>query len=335
MHSFWLGPLGALLAWYIGAPAPFLTGPTTVCSIAAVLGLRFFVPEPIKNLSFVIIGLTMGSNVTPESLIQASKWPFSIICMLASVILITILGKHFLINLLSMDKRSSTLASSPGHLSFVLSISSDIKGETAQITIIQSTRVLTLTLLTPLIVMLTNDNVVLGRLINSNELIPFLDLFILMAASILSGYFIQKTRIPAAYLIAGMCCSTLSNGTGLTLGEVPPFFSILAFVILGTLIGARFVSVNVLQLRSSFFGGVLLTLIGAFFSLLFAYITYKITGLNFVETIIAFAPGGLETMVAMGTLIEADPTYVAIHHITRIFFLSFLVPFLIYKKDLR
>jgi len=233
-----------------------------------------------------------------------------------------------------MDKRSSTLASSPGHLSFVLSISSDIKGQTAQITVIQSTRVLTLTLLTPLIVMLTNDSVVLGRMINLNELMPFLDLFMLMAVSILSGFFIQKTRIPAAYLIAGMCCSTLSNGMGLTQGEVPPFFSILAFVILGTLIGARFVSVNVLQLRSSFFAGVLLTLIGAFFSLLFAYITYKITGLNFVETIIAFAPGGLETMVAMGTLVEADPTYVAIHHITRIFFLSFLVPFLIYKKNL-
>ena len=55
-------------------------------------------------------------------------------------------------------------------------------------------------------------------------------------------------------------------------------------------------------------------------------------GLNLVDCIIAFAPGGLETMIAMGTLVNADPSYVAIHHISRIFFLSFLVPFLIYKK---
>ena len=335
MHSLWLGPLGALLAWYIGAPAPFLTGPTTVCSIAALVGLRFFVPEPMKHLSFVIIGLVVGSNVTPESLILASKWPFSLICMLASIFLITIFGKYFLSNLLSMDKRSSVLASSPGHLSFVLSISTDIKGDTAKITVIQSTRVLTLTLLTPLIVMLFTENSLFEQTNETNKLIPLFDLSLLMAVSILLGFFGQKTKIPAPYLLAGMFCSTLSNGTDITSGEVFPMFSIIAFVILGTLIGTRFVSVNLSLLRSSFFGGVLLTLIGAFFSFLFAYITYKITGLNFVDTIIAFAPGGFEIMVAMGTLVEADPAFVAMHHIIRMFFISFLVPFLIYKKDLR
>jgi len=334
-HSLWLGPLGAILAWSISAPAPFLTGPTTVCSLAALLGLKFIVPEAIKNFSFVVIGLTIGSNVTPETLIQASKWPFSIICMLTSVVLITILGRYILVNLLSMDRESSILASSPGHLSFVLSISSDLKRETAKITVIQNTRVLILVLLTPLVVTLTKEDANLDSIVHVSRLLSLFEMFILIVVSVCCGFLIRKTKIPAPFLIAGMLWSTISNGSGLTSGEVSPVFSVAAFIILGTLIGTRFVSVNIFQLRSSFFGGVLQTLVGALFVFLFAYITHKATGLNFVDTIIAFAPGGLEAMVAMGALVQADPTYVAIHHIARIFFLSFLVPFLIYKKDLR
>jgi len=192
MHSFWLGPLGALLAWYIGAPAPFLTGPTTVCSIAALLGLKFLVPESIKNFSFVVIGLTIGSNVTPETLTQASKWPFSIICMLTSVVLITILGRYILVNLLSMDKESSILASSPGHLSFVLSISSDLKKETAKITVIQNTRVLILVLLTPLIVLFTKEDANLDSIVHASRLLSLFEMFILIVVSVCCGFRLEK-----------------------------------------------------------------------------------------------------------------------------------------------
>ena len=152
LNSLWLGPLGAFLAVSIGAPIPFLIGPTAICSIAAFLGFNFVVPTPIRNLSFIIIGLTIGSNVTPDSLIQISKWPISLIFMTFSVLIVTVFGAYFLNNILWLDKKSSVLAASPGHLSFVLSISTDINGETAKIAVIQSTRVLILTFTTPLMV---------------------------------------------------------------------------------------------------------------------------------------------------------------------------------------
>ena len=68
------------------------------------------------------------------------------------------------------------------------------------------------------------------------------------------------------------------------------------------------------------------------FDFFFAFITFKITNIELVDAIIAFAPGGLETMIAMGSIVDADPTYVALHHIVRILFLTLLVPFLILRK---
>ena len=42
--------------------------------------------------------------------------------------------------------------------------------------------------------------------------------------------------------------------------------------------------------------------------------------------LVAFAPGGLETMVAMGAVIGADAGFVAAAHIARLFMLTGLVP---------
>ena len=57
-----------------------------------------------------------------------------------------------------MDKPSSLLASSPGHLSFVLMLSSDTNSDTSKIAIIQSIRVLTLTIATPVIILLFSES---------------------------------------------------------------------------------------------------------------------------------------------------------------------------------
>jgi hypothetical protein len=41
---------------------------------------------------------------------------------------------------------------------------------------------------------------------------------------------------------------------------------------------------------------------------------------------IAFAPGGLETMAALSIMLGADPAFTALHHVYRLLFLTFLVP---------
>ena len=51
------------------------------------------------------------------------------------------------------------------------------------------------------------------------------------------------------------------------------------------------------------------------------------------HVLVAFAPGGLETMVAMAGVVGADPAFVMFHHVARLFFLSAFVPLVLSWKS--
>ena len=76
-----IGGLGAYFARLLGIPAPFLTGPATAVSLASLAGLKTFIPVLLRNTIFLIIGVSLGTSVTPEILSQAVTWPISLFIM--------------------------------------------------------------------------------------------------------------------------------------------------------------------------------------------------------------------------------------------------------------
>ena len=133
-----IGSIGGLLASVIGFPAPFLTGPATIVTILCLMGIKCSVSVIIRNVSFIIIGISIGSSVTPQLAETAVSWPLTIIGMIANVLVIIIIGRYFFGKLLRLDSNTAFLASCPGLLSFVLSLSEDTKSNTAMISVIQS-----------------------------------------------------------------------------------------------------------------------------------------------------------------------------------------------------
>ena len=328
--AFFASTLGSFFGWVLALPAPFLMGPVLVSTLFAILRTSFSVPEQIKQISFILIGISVGSNVTPEALLSISRWPFSILLMILSVITIIFLCKIILQNFFGMDKKSSLLASTPGHLSFVLMLGTETKADTTKIAIIQSIRVLALTIITPVIVVLYsgsefNDANLQREIMNSGSLV------VLCLLSIIVGLVLKALNFPAPFLIGAMLISALSHGTNLTPGYVPNLLEGIAFAILGTVIGARFVNVEMESLKSCLISGLTITLAGITICFLATSIIYKLTGIPFIHIFIAIAPGGLETMVAIGGLVDAEPTYVAFHHVMRLFFIALLIPIILKK----
>ena len=122
-----------------------------------------------------------------------------------------------------------------------------------------------------------------------------------------------------------MLTSAISHGTNLTPGYVPNWLEGIAFAILGTAIGARFVDVKMQNLKSCLISGLAITLTAIAICFLATSIVYKLTGIPFIHIFLAIAPGGLETMVAMGGIVNTEPTYVAFHHVMRLFFIAILI----------
>ncbi|MFV2053194.1 AbrB family transcriptional regulator [Aliiroseovarius sp. YM-037] len=320
-----IGVVGAVLAWVIGAPAPFLTGPAALVSLAGVFGVTCRIPTALRDACFLLIGITLGSSVTPEVLSAARAWPISLIGMCAGVAVIMYAGSVMFQRVFGFDRNTALLASSPGHLSYVLSFSTDIGANTAVISVIQSMRVLILTLMVPILIgLLTDADMTLQ--IRVGESLSLLHLGLLAAMSFIVGLVMLRLRVPAAFLLAGMICSGIGHSTGLTPGVVMQPLSIAAFVIMGTLIGTRFSGVTPGMLRHAAIGGFALTFVGLLISFGVAILLSKLTGISTVDMLIGIAPGGLETMVAMGAILGADPAFVAIHHVMRLLFLSVYVP---------
>lgn len=320
-----VGAVGGVLAAALHLPAPYLTGPAALVTLAGVIGLRTRVPDLLRDGCFLVIGTSMGAGVNPEILAAAANWPLSLAALAAALLVIFLGGARLLQRWLGFDRVSALLAATPGHLSYILSLSADTKSDLSTITVAQSLRVLILTLLVPLMVaLLTDADLSMSSRPEAVMALIHLAMVLIVAAGL--GLGLKRLRMPAAFLMGGFIASALSHGTGVTPGLVPAWVTIPGFAIMGTLIGTRFSGISLtLILRASAAAAVLTTLaviatVGA------ALAMHWILGLPVTNLLIAYAPGGLETMAALSVMLDADPAFVAFHHAFRILLLTFLVP---------
>ena len=328
--TFGIAVLGAALTFALSFPAPFLTGPAIAVTLAGLAGIRTAAPpRRARDAVFIILGLTIGQGVTPDVLEAMRTWPVTLAALAGSLFAIIWLTPALLVRFWSMDATTAFLSSSPGHLSYVLGLSEGVKADLRTVSIVQSIRVLALTLLVPVAVTLTGQ-VPQKALAVPAETAP-VPLLALIVAAALSGYLLERLRLPAAYLIGGMLVSVIAHVTGLVSGVMNYWLAAAAFVSLGGLIGSRFSGVTWAQLRHAFGAGILVTVLGVVLAGGFAVIAHWITGMDLIAILIAFAPGGLETMAAMSVIRGIDPTFVASHHVARLLMLTAIVPIFVLR----
>jgi uncharacterized protein len=83
--TFALGGAGGWVLAQVGAPAPWLTGSMLTVAVAALSGLPLAMPNWMRTLAFVLLGISIGSSVTPEALSEIQAWPGSICLLLLGV----------------------------------------------------------------------------------------------------------------------------------------------------------------------------------------------------------------------------------------------------------
>lgn len=323
--TFGIAAAGAGLTFALSFPAPFLTGPAIAVTLAGLAGIRTAgPPRRVRDAVFVILGLTIGQGVTPDVFEAILAWPVTLAALAGSLFAIIWLTPALLVRFWSMDATTAFLSSSPGHLSYVLGLSEGVKADLRTVSIVQSIRVLALTLLVPVMVTVTGQ-VPQRALEVPTETSP-VPLLAMIVAAALAGYLLERLWLPAAYLIGGMLVSVVAHVTGLVGGVMNFWLAAAAFVSLGGLIGSRFSGVTWMQLRHAFGAGILVTVLGVVLASGFAVLAHWITGMDLIAILIAFAPGGLETMAAMSVILGIDPTFVASHHVARLLMLTAIVP---------
>lgn len=102
-----------------------------------------------------------------------------------------------------------------------------------------------------------------------------------------------------------------------------------ALVVTGSSIGTRFKGISPRRLLS--FG--LLSLGGTSVlmavSALMAAVVAPLVGQDFLPVLLAYAPGGVAEMSLIALAIDANPGFVAIHHVVRIIFVMLALPLMV------
>jgi membrane AbrB-like protein len=222
------------------------------------------------------------------------------------------------------------LGASPGHLSYIISLTAETKSDLATVSVIQSVRVLALTLTVPLIVKYLDLVSVEPSILPPP--MPALELGLTLLASLAVGLVFMRWRFPAALLLGGVAVSIGSHVTGFSSGGVPDWLAIPTYIVLGSLIGTRFSRSSLKDMRKAFLAGAVVTVAVVVLACSIAVLVSSLTGVPLNAVMIAFAPGGLETMAAMAVMMHADTAYVGSHHVLRLLFLSVLMPFVIGKQ---
>lgn len=324
-----LGGIGAVIAFVLQLPAPYLVGPAALVTVASLCGLRPRVPLQVRNGVFLIVGLSMGAGVTKEVIAAAWAWPASFAMVIGMSAVLLALVYLLLRRFFGYDAMTAMLGACPGHLSYVLSLAAGVKSDLVSVGIVQSVRVLALTLLVPLFVEFGATTPVDGSGMAAVTTIGPLTLLAMALPALALGLLLQRWQVPAALLVGGMLVSSTLHLTDIVQGVIPPWVQIPVYVILGSTIGSRFAGVRLADLRRAAVAGVSVTVVAGIVSAACAALIAHWLNIPLAAALIAFAPGGLETMAAMAVILHADPAYVGTHHIVRLVFLSFLMPAMI------
>ncbi|HVR58037.1 MAG TPA: AbrB family transcriptional regulator [Pseudolabrys sp.] len=311
----------------IGVPAGWLSGSILAVAGASLAGRPMLIPTLLMRAIFVLIGISLGAVVTPETLHGMATYPVSIAVLILAMALISIGGAGYLRLIHRWDNVDAYLAAAPGGMSQVLALGAELGGDLRAIAIVQSIRVVVIAVGLPAgLSMLGLVGQAPPRVTGALSIGVLDELAILVAASTVVAIIAYRIRFPGGLLFGAMLTSAVLHGSGLIHAVMPWWAVNTAMVAMGAITGSRFANTP-LRMLLNFVGAafgsfaVAVTIAAAF-----AAVLISVLSLRAAEVMIAFAPGSVDAMMLLALALNLDPVYVGAHHLTRIFFVSLTMP---------
>jgi membrane AbrB-like protein len=328
-----LAAAGGLGLGLTGVPGGYLSGAILVVSAAALAGRPMLVPVPLTRTIFVLLGISLGSVMTPEMLHGMTKYPTSIAVLLVGMSCIGLACAAYLRLVHGWDRISAYLASAPGGMSQVLAVAAEVGGDMRAIAIVQSMRVVIIAVGLPSGLALLGLASHVARPTGSPMTWASLDEFaILGAAAVVGAVVFHRLRFPGGLLFGAMFASGALHGTDLVHFVLPWWATNTVGIALGGVIGARFANMP-LRLFANFIGAAFGSFaVAVTIAAMFGAVVIKLMVLPVPEVMMAFAPGSVDAMMLLALSLHLDPVYVGAHHVMRIFFVALATPFMVGRE---
>jgi membrane AbrB-like protein len=328
-----IAAVGGVALALLGFPAGLVTGSLLAVAIAALAGRPVVVPLSLTRVIFVLVGISLGAVVTPEMLTGLATFPLSVAVLAISTLCMIAATTSYLRFVHGWDKLSALLGASPGALAQVMALSAEYKADLRAIAIVQTIRVVALTIGIPTglaLFGLTVEGGITARLGGAGP-VPLAELAVLVAVSTASAFAIWRLRLPGGLLFGAMIGSGALHGAGLIAAALPWWVASAAVIGIGAVTGARFANTDPRTLLR-FLGAALGSFAVAIsIASLFVLLLTALVSLPIADAVVAFAPGAQDTMMVLALALHLDPVFVGALHLSRFMLVSLLVPFLAHR----
>jgi membrane AbrB-like protein len=321
-----LGSLGGTLFYALSLPLPWMLGALVFTLVAAVANAPVAAPMRLRPAIVAIIGVLLGSRFTPDVLAQAGLAAATLGMLLVYLLIVSAVVVPWYRHVGRQDWTTAFFAGMPGGLTEMIEFGEARGANVPAIILAHSLRiVLTIALMAFLF------RVVLGHDVGAvaASVGPPLGLFdaaILAASAVLGAVLGTKARLPAPTFLGPLILSAAAHLTGLTASAPPPALVVIAQVILGTVLGCRFVGIAPVMLWKAGLLSLGATVLTLLLALAAGLVMRSLTGVGLDQALLALAPGGLTEMGLIALAIQADVAFVALHHVARILVVLVLAP---------
>jgi uncharacterized protein len=312
---------GALFLW---AHLP-LSGAMIAVGAAALAGRPLSVPAHVTQTVLVLLGISLGSVVSRQLIQHIGAYPLTIGLLALATFFSTFGSSLYLQRVHGWDRTSAFLAGSPGALSQITILAVERGADLPAIAVVQTMRVIILTAALPMVLALT------GIAPSSSPAAPMaiaspFELAELLGAALALALLLRIAKFPASWMFGAMIASSVLHGAGWVEGGLPPWVRGVALVGVGSLIGARFA-----RMKAKVLLGHVNAALGSFavaivISGIFVAVIALTTQVRFSDTIVAFAPGAMDAMLALALTLHIDPIFVGAHHLSRFVFVTIATP---------
>lgn len=328
LATFAIAAAGAFAMNLTGIAGAMLMGGAIAVTMAVAAGFKATVPDGIRNVLFICVGLSMGASVAPDTLHLIGQWPITLTALVIELVVIVAACGLFLVHVFKLDKGTACLSSFPGHLSFVVALAAAGTGDPRQIVVIQVIRVGLLTLCAPIGALFLPVGSFSGG--SGEGPMALTTLFMAALACGAIGLLFARLSIPAGYVLGSMAVATTLKLLGYFPGTLPQPMVEATFIGMGALIGSRFAGISRQDIARALAGGLGSTAIAIAVVTLTAFVVAQFVDMPFGQLWLGLSPGGLESMGALGIALGYDTAFIAAHHVFRLLLLTFAIPFVVF-----
>ncbi|CUH77259.1 AbrB family transcriptional regulator [Tropicibacter naphthalenivorans] len=323
-----IGAGGGWSALHLGLPLPWMIGGLSVSAALVLMPWRLPVldgysfPMGLRTLFVTLIGVMIGTQVTPDLLSLAGKLPLTM-GFLFVFVLVAHAGNFAIFQWLGgYDRATAFYAGTPGGLMESIMMGEASGADIRALTTQQFLRIIVVITVLPLGLSLWLGEAVgsaSGAVLPGGDVpvsLPSLALIVITGG--LGLGLGRLVKLPAAQLTGPLLLAGGATVTGLVDLHLPVWLIAAAQLVIGVSLGLRFKGVTGRMLRNSLGLAVVSVVYMLAVGAAMAWVLTQLTGIAFLHLLISFAPGGVAEMSIVALSLAANPALVSLHHVARI-----------------